>query len=835
VSKRSSAKRPDALPTGSYGPQSQVSSNHPNSPVPGSGACPTQEMAETTRLRARSTILCFLVALLITLVLITFPRLPLGTNDDSSWAAVLGYGYNNGLQFGKDLAFTYGPFGFLVTPYFCPQAPFLRLFTDVALCSLVVSGVCLLAWRFGILWRSILLTVFTFTAANADPRTELLIYIGLLAWGMLGLLEAGSTLSIYLFSLIVLAVFVSLSKVTFLFAAGLTVATISIELLVRGKAMTGLILPCGFLLGVLLAWVAAGQHLTHLGPFLANAIAISRGYEQTMVTEDFPAFTVTAVLMVALTFVVVVIRTFWAARQSGRNPGWRQIVQSAWWSGLVFLVWKHGFMRAGRDHTVIFLGFIPTLLVALAALPAKSRVASVCAKASAIACVALALFALQLLYAGSVPYCLARPFEQLATHVHILLRPGRYWSNINELQDAQFADAQLPRLREKIGTGSVDVFGVNQAYAVFNNLNFRPRPVFQSYAAYTERLMQLNEQFYSSAAAPQYVLFRMTTIDDRFPPLEDALVFRTLLRDYEPVDSEGPFLLLKARQHSLPRLELLRESTMRPGELVDLSKWPDSDIWLSMEMRPTFLGWVRTFFYQAPKVELGVWVLQNGLKMARFRAPAPMLSAGFLANPIQLQNEDVLDLYVGNRVARAVAYSIELPPGTQSLWQDTVQCKVYKIQNQLGKNAASELSRLLKFPGFESTPQTVEALVTNTIMQVGGKPALALVGGGFLEFRIPSNAKYVKGNFGFASAAYLLGGATPGAEFRIEEESAEGSAQLLFSQELNPLTNPDDRGMKPFEVACPGTGERRLFLRALPLPGGNPARDLTCWSEIGFK
>jgi hypothetical protein len=403
------------------------------------------------------------------------------------------------------------------------------------------------------------------------------------------------------------------------------------------------------------------------------------------------------------------------------------------------------------------------------------------------------------------------------------------------LQDAQFADAQLPRFRERIGPASVDVFGFNQAYALFNQMDFRPRPVFQSYAAYSEQLMKLNEEFYSSASAPEYVLFRLSAIDDRFPPLEDAYVFRTLLLAYEPVDSEGPFILLKARHQTTPQMQLLRDTSNRPGDLLDLSKWPDSDIWLSFEMRPTLLGWLRTFFYQAPKVELGVWMLENGLKMARFRAPVPMLKAGFLANPLQLQNEDVLDLYIGKRVDRAVAYSIELPPGTQSLWENVIDIKVYKIQNRLGKSAGSDLARLLKFPGFEANPQRVVSSLTNRVMQVGGKPAVALVGGGYMDFRVPAGAKFVKGDFGFASAAYLLGGTTPGAEFRIEEMLADGTVQVLYSQILKPLTNPDDRGMKPFEVACPGTGERHLILRALPLPGGNPARDLTCWSEIGFE
>ena len=157
----------------------------------------------------------------------------------------------------------------------------------------------------------------------------------------------------------------------------------------------------------------------------------------------------------------------------------------------------------------------------------------------------------------------------------------------------------MPHLRDLIGPASVDVFGQHQVYALLNGLNYRPRPVFQSYLACNARLMRLNEQFYLSGAAPEYVMFSLGPIDRRFPPLEDALLLRDLLINYEPVGAEGEFLLLKFKSSRAPRLKLLREGAVRPGERIELRDFGGADLWLELDLEPTLLGRLRQILLPA--------------------------------------------------------------------------------------------------------------------------------------------------------------------------------------------------------------------------------------------
>src|SRR5206468_13115595 len=118
------------------------------------------EPPETATFTARSATQAFLAALLLSVAVLTFPQVPLGKDPDSGWRAVLAYAYEHNLQFGPDIAFTFGPLGFLTIPGFSGVAVGLRMAVDLALCFIVSAGCCLVAWRLAWPRRVLLLALF---------------------------------------------------------------------------------------------------------------------------------------------------------------------------------------------------------------------------------------------------------------------------------------------------------------------------------------------------------------------------------------------------------------------------------------------------------------------------------------------------------------------------------------------------------------------------------------------------------------------------------------------------------------------------------------------------
>src|ERR1051325_3859583 len=88
-----------------------------------------------------------MVSVVATLTFITIPRYPYLIDDALSEKAVLSYAHEHEFQYGKDIVFTYGPLGFLVSRYFFGHAAGVRMAVDFLTCFATALGVASLAWH----------------------------------------------------------------------------------------------------------------------------------------------------------------------------------------------------------------------------------------------------------------------------------------------------------------------------------------------------------------------------------------------------------------------------------------------------------------------------------------------------------------------------------------------------------------------------------------------------------------------------------------------------------------------------------------------------------------
>jgi len=778
-----------------------------------------------------------LLSFVITLTFITIPRYPCLIDDALSEKAVLSYAHEHSLQFGKDIVFTYGPLGFLVSRYFFSHAAGVRMATDFATCFATALGICLLAWRLSTVWKWLLLAVFVYLAANIDPRADLVLYIGLFSWGLLCFLDSGLRLALSTSIFVVLAAFSVLVKANFLVLVGLSSLLIILDLAARGQIWATAWIVVGLIAAFLGGWHVAGQDFSNLKPFFLNSIPIVLDYDQTVGMEGLQVLQLRGWMTLPLIFAAAAIRTLTAFEGTGPQPRLRRALLFLWTTALIFIIWKHGFVRAGLFHSGFYFGLVPILALALEAVPSERLKAVNWSRALAGLCCLICLLTVVSLFFANLKLSLFQPFRAIPANLSALLRPAEFQRQMLELQKTQLAETDLPRIRKLVAHAPVDVFGQDQIYAIINDLNYRPRPIFQSYMAYNTALARMNEQFYYSKSAPEYVLFRLTPVDRRYAPLEDGAVLRDLLMNYEPIEGENQFVLLKQKvARSLPKLTLLREGTVHPGEPILLNDSTEADLWLQVTVKPTLLGRVRQFFFKPTNVRLAMWHKSSKEGASWFRAPTPMLAAGFVAGPMLANTDDTLNQYTDSAITRPYACSIELGAGNERFWQESIAYRLYKIENRLGRSARESLPRLLSFAGFQTIPAEIVSS-SNAFVHVESKPAFFLPLGGSIRFNAPIDARTIEGKYG-------MGTSNPNvqpAEFRIEEELPNGTVHVLQSQ----ISKPGDYGMKPFSVSLSSEADRKLILRSAPAtnatinsPTGseteNPA-PLSCWADVRFK
>ncbi|HRF86977.1 MAG TPA: hypothetical protein PK244_00090 [Pseudomonadales bacterium] len=125
----------------------------------------------------------------------------------------------------------------------------------------------------------------------------------------------------------------------------------------------------------------------------------------------------------------------------------------------------------------------------------------------------------------------------------------------NQISTKKLASLQLPQtLRSKIGNDTVDIYPWETLIAAANQLNWKPRPVYQSYITYTPFLDRANQAFFASNSAPKFLIWHyhsFADIDARYPLSSDPLTLQAILQHYRLLSCEGSFCLWQRSEKNL--------------------------------------------------------------------------------------------------------------------------------------------------------------------------------------------------------------------------------------------------------------------------------------------
>jgi hypothetical protein len=193
--------------------------------------------------------------------------------------------------------------------------------------------------------------------------------------------------------------------------------------------------------------------------------------------------------------------------------------------------------------------------------------------------------------------------------------------------------------------GSADSYPTDQTTLIAAGNEWRPRPVFQSYAAYNENLAARNRDHLVGGSAAENILFRIAPIDARLPSLEDGASWPALLSYYEPTSLSGAFLVLHRRAKPRDtRAELIGSGWHELGESVAV---PDADSLLFAEilLEPSVTGRLAGAVLRSGRLRITL-DLVNG-RRETYRLISSMSRTGVLISPLVQDSRDFAMLYGG--------------------------------------------------------------------------------------------------------------------------------------------------------------------------------------------
>ncbi|WP_344255865.1 hypothetical protein [Terrabacter carboxydivorans] len=549
---------------------------------------------------------------------------------DPSWQWALNAAVADDMSFGRDLVFTGGPASSVVTTMYHPST----YIWTVGLSLLLAI----------VMWAALRMTcneerwlhaaVATTLLAGLPEREGLLLVAPLLAvMGLANALARESRRQNVLW-LIAVALVISVMVVVkgSMLVLALTAYAASFFLcLKRGRLpVISLALP-PLLVAVL--WLLLGQRLQSLPSFAGAEVELASGYTDAMSLGDpwsaLPAFLLLGIAGLAMCAGFARIRGI---------GGIGSVILAMVAAATVATGVKQGFVRAD-EHLLI--AFSALLGIGIAALAVSHR--NVRTSAGAALLIVLAVVCVEF---GAGALTLILPAHQLegveSADAAVRRAVGALPSLSTQYNSAVASisqDVSLPAL-----AGTVDIYSYNQADVLSRSLNWSPRPVFQSYSAYSVELAERNRAHLSGGAAPEWVIFAPQAIDDRYPSAEDGPSWVELLRRYEPSTFAGDKVILHRRPAQPAALPPPsgRGTEARLGQRVDLS--PSSGLqFVTFEIDPSTLGLAALTLYKSQPLRLTVWTA-DGVDHT-YRLPLGMARAGFLLSPMTSTASEFGSLY----------------------------------------------------------------------------------------------------------------------------------------------------------------------------------------------
>ena len=552
---------------------------------------------------------------------------------DYSWTQALQIGFATHRQFGTDIIFTYGPWGFLGCGYYPPT----YLISVVAWASLALVFLHA-GWRLACHFsRNRLvagLWLVGVTAAVSIPAKNDFSIIPV-AWVMLLLCQhffseepALTPTSILLAASMG---WMSLVKFTNLMECAIVLAVIAADTIFRRRRFPWMVAV--WVVSLLFFWVAAGQRLDLLEPFLLSSWRITTGYtEAMMLSGETETRAAVCYLLLATLLCVLFGRMAWLRYR------YFAVLPTVALGMILFMVFKMGYVRNSWEHEAT--SAMALVLVSLMGL-------AVCQKEQKrllTATVCLLVFAM-LFAASTFNYWLpgnglSRQFAQ-TFNLTSLFAPVAASStgSLRSEYESSLASERKDVLVSSI-KGSADLYSYDQIFLFAHGLSYQPRPVMQSYSAYTPELAEINSAHLRTAQAADNILFAVQTIDGRFPALDDGLSWPELLTRYDfkgVADAEAKFLLLS--RASAPRtfhLIPLQNITANMGEAVAVPAMIKGPVWAEIVIKKTLAGKLASMLYKPPVLTLEV-TLKDDSKH-RYRLVPGMAASGFLLSPIIADN-----------------------------------------------------------------------------------------------------------------------------------------------------------------------------------------------------
>ncbi len=610
-------------------------------------------------------VLFFVALLLVSIALFVplYPGMPKG-DLDSSWMYGMNEAVQKGLEFGRDVLFTFGPYSSVATWMYNPATYGL----------MVLGSVVLTASFFFVVYQQfkdsrlevkvlLLLLLSTDLMVRDAAFFFIIILVGVAVWKWASSLNEEKQVNPFSASYVV-ALFVPFGLLPLVKGSAL-VGCVAITILsaaafaMRGAWMLAVAALLAPILSMIIFWSISGQALGGLPNYLLGLHPIIEGYSAAMsITGNhlhIYFYVLVAIAIVGVLFVVT------------GGTSIEKTVLALMFMCILFLGFKAGFVRHD-SHSLISAATLAAVTLLMVTLNS-----TLLSRLTLVPVGAAFLFI-------NAPYLsgISWQWSKQGNSEHALSWEDR----VPKLFDREWLDGQYELANAALRSerpippldGTVDIYALDHSYLIASGNDWAPRPILQSYSAYTPELALSNRDYLLSKGRPDNVIFAMQTIDGRLPTLDDGVSWPELLVNYDLESMPGQYLHLfhRTQPTQAAQMESIFKATHRMGEEISVPK-SEEMVFVKIEFEKSPVGRLINFLFKTTQLDLKV--IRKSGRETTYRVVAGMTETGFLLSPLIETERELAKAFVdvGFVSYKEVDSIVIQPRGFQFLWENDFQ------------------------------------------------------------------------------------------------------------------------------------------------------------------
>lgn len=453
-----------------------------------------------------------LFLIFIFIFILSFPGIggPISVGLDPSMEFAMNYFFSKNIQHGRDVIFTLGPLGFLL----CPK-PIGN--------NLLISVIVITLFKFVFLLSFLYLNFLIKKPKTLSGQIVIIAIFAVLSFLMnfihilmfftasLLLLHAETKNKIFIVLAIAVAGFSLLVKSSGGIISILLVISYNLIDYLQFKDIKRLLLiPLGLVLAFVLGWLILYRNSSGIVDYLYGMLELSLGHSSAVATgsalmevlRDTYGLSLRPSennwILLSIFFITYFYLPLYIKEK-------RVFVLYGMFLLPFFAFFKYAFAREGGIHYFLFYIIFFYCFVFACLKDFKARV-------FIIVLISLSAFFVNMKYFGheirTARNIVKGSVNGLKHFEAGVLNLKAHEDLLFEMSKSNLSNRILEKnVLQLIGRHSVDIYPWETIYVAANNLNWQPRPVFQSYVAYTPWLDKKNAAFFKSLQSPEFVIW----------------------------------------------------------------------------------------------------------------------------------------------------------------------------------------------------------------------------------------------------------------------------------------------------------------------------------------